>query len=349
MHSAIPSQAVPSAQTGERPSPALFLQTINGYQQTAALKAAIELELFTAIGEGKQTPEAIALRCQAAVRGVRVLCDYMTVLGFLTKQDGKYGLTRDTAGLLDRRSPGYIGGAVGFLTHPMMAERFAEVAAAVRKGGTVSEGQGVMEPEHAIWQQFARAMAPLMSLQAELIAQLLEARQAPKWKVLDIAAGHGMFGITLARHNRQAEIVAVDWAPVLEVAREHAQQAGVSGRYRSLPGSAFEVEFGEGYDLVLLTNILHHFDAATCEGLLRKVHRALAPGGRAVTLEFVPDEDRLTPPPAAMFSLTMLVGTPGGSTYTFSELRGMLRNAGFQRNELREIPPAFQRVVISYK
>src|SRR5204863_9150698 len=120
-----------------------------------------------------------------------------------------------------------------------------------------------------------------------------------------------------------AEIVAQDWPNVLEVAQENARAAGVSDRYRTLPGSAFDVEFGSGYDLILLTNFLHHFDVPTCERLLRKVHAALGEGGRAVTLEFVPNEDRVTPPDQAAFSLNMLALTPGGDAYTFAALDSM--------------------------
>jgi SAM-dependent methyltransferase len=120
-------------------------------------------------------------------------------------------------------------------------------------------------------------------------------------------------------------------------------------RYRLLPGSAFDVDPGSDYDLVLLTNFLHHFDPPTCEQLLRRMHRALKPGGRAITLEFVLDEDRTRPVESATFSMVMLASTPGGDAYTYSELEGMFRNAGFTRNELRELPPSFHRVVISTK
>ena len=124
--------------------------------------------------------------------------------------------------------------------------------------------------------------------------------------MLDIAGGHGIFGITIAKNNPNAEIVAVDWASVLEVAQENAEKAGIAGRFRKIPGSAFEVDFETGYDLVLITNFLHHFDIATNEGLLRKVHAAMAPGGRAVTVEFIPNEDRVSPSTDATFSMMML-------------------------------------------
>src|SRR5207247_7865107 len=116
-----------------------------------------------------------------------------------------------------------------------------------------------------------------------------------------------------------------------------------------ISGSALEVDFGDGYDTILLTNILHHFDVAGCEQILRKVHRALAPGGRALTVEFVPDPSRVAPPEAAGFALTMLALTPAGDAYTFAEYERMFRNAGFARSELHDLAPSPQRAVISYR
>ncbi|MBV9453867.1 MAG: methyltransferase domain-containing protein [Rubrobacter sp.] len=333
----------------QQPSPELFFETMNAYQRTAALKAAIELDLFTAIGEGAHTAEALAQRCETSVRGIRILCDYLVVIGFLTKDENHYNLTPDSAAFLDRSSPSYIATATSFLASPMLMEGFNDLATVVRKGGTVIGEEGSLEPEHPMWVEFARAMAPLMTLPAELIAKLVGADSGQKWKVLDIAAGHGLFGITLAKHNPNAEIVALDWPNVLEVAKENAQAAEVADRYTVIPGSAFEVDYGSGYDLVLLTNFLHHFDPETCEQLLRKVYASLETGGRAVSFEFVPNEDRVSPPVAASFSLMMLGTTPSGDAYTFAELDRMFRNTGFSSSELHPLPPTFQQVVISHK
>jgi len=331
------------------PSPVLIFQTLNAFQQTAALKAAIEVDLFTAIGEGNSTADKLALRCQTSERGIRILCDYLTVLGFLSKADFHYRLTPDSATFLDQRSPACIASAVNFLTAPPMTDAFKDLTAVVRRGGTVLSEHGSMEPENPVWVEFARSMAPMMRMPAELIADLLKAESSERWKVLDIAAGHGLFGIAIARRNPNAQIVAVDWPSVLEVAKENAQAAGLDGRYGTIPGSAFDVDFGTGFDLVLLTNFLHHFDPPTCEKLLRKVHAALRPGGRTVTLEFVPNEDRVSPPPAATFSMIMLGTTPSGDAYTFPEFEQMFQHAGFSRSELHPLRPTFEHVIISHK
>ena len=331
------------------PSPELIFDTLNAHMRTGALRAGIELDVFTAIAEGSTTAKTLAARIQASEKGTRVLCDYLTVIGFLTKQDGAYGLTQDSAIFLNRHSPAYMGTISNFLGSPELMGGMSDVAAIVRKGGTLMDGQGSVEPDNPIWVNFARSMAPMMAMPAQLIASLLEAKSGAPWKVLDIAAGHGLFGIELAKQNPNARITALDWKAVLAVASENAHKAGVSSRHSTIPGSAFEADFGSGYDLVLLTNFLHHFDAPTNEALLKKVHAALAPGGRAVTLEFVPNEDRITPPTPAMFSMVMLGSTAHGDAYTFPELDRMFRNAGFVYSELHEIPPAPERVVVSYK
>lgn len=331
-----------------QPSPLLLFDTINAHQRTSAIDAAIKLDLFTAIGEGNHTAGEIARRLQVSERGARILCDYLTTVGFLTKNNDRYELTLDSATFLDRRSPAYMGTVSEFLLSPMLTESFDDVAAAVRKGGTILPDDGTVGPDNPVWVKFARAMAPMMALPSQEIARLLGPSDVDM-KVLDIAAGHGLFGIAIAQHFKNSEITALDWPNVLQVAKENAEAAGVGDRYKTLPGSAFDLEFGGPYEIVLLTNFLHHFDPPTCEKLLRKVRGSLSDGGRAVTLEFVPNDDRVSPPVPAAFALIMLCSTPSGDAYTFKELQQMFASAGFRRSEDHELPPGIQHVVISHK
>jgi len=170
----------------------------------------------------------------------------------------------------------------------------------------------------------------MMMPPSQAIADILGVAGAGPMRVLDIAAGHGIFGIAIAQRNPQAEIVAVDWAGVLQVAAENAAKMGVAARHTALAGDAFKVDYGTGYDVALVTNFLHHFDVPTCTRLLKKVRAAMKPGGTVAILEFVPNEDRVSPPPAAAFSMVMLSSTPAGDAYTFSELQKMLTEAGFK-------------------
>jgi precorrin-6B methylase 2 len=335
--------------SSRRPSPERIFQTLNAHQQTAALKAAIELDLFTAIDEGNHRIAELARKLNASERGVRILSDYLTILGFLKKEEERYTLSEDGALFLSRRSPHYMGTIAEFLGSEQHYQNVSRLAEAVKRGGTANDTGNNREPNDALWVSFARSMAPLTVPAAMFIAQLVGAQEGWPLQVLDIAAGHGMYGITIAKQNAKAHITAVDWPAVLEVAKENAAKAGVAARYTVRPGSAFEADLGSGYDLVLLTNIFHHFDKETCVQLMRRAFETLKPDGRAITLEFVPNEDRVSPPTEAAFSLQMLLGTDAGDAYTFSEYEEMFCKAGFRETTLQPIPAMPQEVLISKK
>jgi SAM-dependent methyltransferase len=292
---------------------------MRAFEESAVLGAAIDLEIFTAIEEGAVTAPQIAQKCGASERGIRMLCDNLVTRGLLVKTGNAY---------------------------EMMEELLRGLPDCVRKGGTQLPAEGTVIPDNPMWVTFARTMAPLMYPASQAIASHVPA--TGPLKVLDIAAGHGLFGIAIAQRNPDAEIVALDWAAVLEVAKENAVKAGVADRYRTIAGSAFDAEFGSEYDVVLVTNFLHHFDPPTGETVLRKVCAALKPGGRAITLEYVPNEDRVSPPFAARFAVIMLSSTQRGDAYTFGELDSMLRNAGFAANVCHQLPTE-QSIIISTK
>ncbi|HNY42623.1 MAG TPA: class I SAM-dependent methyltransferase [Bryobacteraceae bacterium] len=337
-----------AARTMGTPSPELVFHTITAFQQSAALRAGIDLDLFSAVGGGCRTVAEIAARCSASERGIRSLCDYLTVIGFLSKQDGRYENTPASAAFLDRQSPACIGSVARFLHDPRMMSPWQHLTEIVRSGTTSLPGQGTVDPDNPVWVEFAHGMAPMMAPIASPLGRIVLADGAGPMRVLDIAAGHGLFGIEVARQNPEAHVVALDWRAVLEVARGNAEKAGVASRWGCLPGDAFKTDFGGPYDVILLTNFLHHFDPPTCVRLLRKVCAALAPGGRAATLEFIPNEDRVSPPMPAAFSLTMLATTRSGDAYTYSEIDAMHREAGFSQTQLHDMPPSPHRIVTAF-
>jgi hypothetical protein len=225
-------------------TPERIFETLNAYQKTAALKTAIELDVFSAIAAGATTQASIAKRCEASERGIRILSDYLVINGFLLKNGQEYGLADDAAVFLNRRSPAYIGAAANFLALPEMINLYQDLTAIVRAGTSLKGEAATAEPDSSKWVEFARSMSGLQGINAGAVAEALDSSAAEKWKVLDVAAGHGMYGVTIAKQNPNAEIFALDWPEVLKVAHENAKGAGVAARHHHLPGSAFEVDWG---------------------------------------------------------------------------------------------------------
>lgn len=337
-----------SATQGQGPvSPDLFWDAAWGFQKTAAIKAAVELDVFSRIAAGAGDLASLAEQTGAARRGLRPLCDFLTICGFLEKTGEQYRLTPSSEVFLDRRSPAYLGGTLDFLASPRMMGQFLDDPASfVRNGGANGDADNV-SPENPVWVTFAEAVAPIMAPTAEAVAARVGSLPDPPRKVLDIAAGHGLYGIAIAKAAPNAEIVAVDWQAVLAVALRNAAQAGIAGRYRTIAGSAFEVDWGSEYDLVLLPNFLHHFDPATCVALLKKIRASLSDVGQCWAVEFVPNDDRISPAPMpATFALVMLATTPAGDAYTEREYAAMARDAGFSGASASPLPPSPQSLVV---
>jgi hypothetical protein len=150
-------------------TPERFFNAINSYQITEAIKSAVELEIFTAVSEGNTTSTTIAKRCDATERGVRILCDFLTIHNFLAKQGTSYSLSADSARFLDRHSPAYVGSAIEFLLTPRLRECHAHLTEAVRRGGTAL-GEGMLDPENPDWVKYARGMMPMARRPAAVVA-----------------------------------------------------------------------------------------------------------------------------------------------------------------------------------
>ena len=344
-----PTSSGDAAAKTPAPSPALLFDTINAYQRTAAIKAAIELDVFTALADSPANADAIARQANASGRGIRILCDFLTVLGFLTKSGDRYALTPDSALFLSRKSPAYAGGTLEFLLSDHLRGAFHPLTDAVRSGRTAQPQDGSVTPEHPMWVSFARSMGPLMHPAAAALAGLFALNPNRPASVLDIAAGHGEWGLAFARKFPAAKVVALDWSPVLEVARANARAAGVADRFSTIAGSAFDVDLGHDYDVVLVPNFLHHFNTADCVRFLKRAQAALRPGGMVAIIEFVTNEDRVTPPAAAGFSLIMLATTPEGDAYTLAEYSNMLAQSGFSAPRQHSLPASMNVALVATK
>jgi hypothetical protein len=315
------------------------------YQKTAALIAGVKLDIFTTIGVKAMSLDDLVSRTGASVRGLRILCDYLTVIGLLKKQDSHYALTQISRTFLDESAPLAAGKIVDFVAAPEILDLFLnDPASYVRRGG--SSGLANVSPDHPVWVRFANAAVPFAAAAAKRVAAHVANLPDPPYTVLDIAAGHGLYGIEVAKILPEALVTAVDWEQVLTVTRANAAEAGVVDRFRMLAGNALDMDWGSDYDLILLPNFLHHFDFEICTSLLRKVRASLAVGGQAWGIDLVPNEDRVSPPIPAMFAFWMLATTPGGDAYTIREFDEMARNAGFRGATTRALAPTPESLIV---
>ena len=315
------------------------------YQKTAALMAAVKLDVFTLIGAGATTSELLSEKTGTSSRGMRILCDFLTVIGLLNKDGRTYSVTPTGRRYLDRSSPAWLGSSIDFFAAPeMLSLVLNDPVSYVKRGG--SNGLAYLAPSHPIWVCFAKAMMPIASLTAKRTAAYFATQPELPSTVLDVAAGHGLYGIELAKMLPRALVTAVDWSDVLALAHENAKDAGVSDRFRMVAGNAFEVDWGRNFDLVLMANFLHHFGRDECIALLRKVRSSLSTKGQACVIDFVPNEDRVSPPMQAMFAFWMLATTPRGDAYTLGDLNDIAKDAGFSGAKARLLRPTPQTLVV---
>ena len=307
----------------DRLGPAWLLDEFRAFERSLALRTAIEMDLFTRIGAGANTVQALAAVASASERGLAALCDYLAIQGHLSKRGARYGLTLNARLYLTRDSPAYLGSAVKFLAGDATLDAFRRLSQTVQRGA-------VSDPK-LDWVEYARSMAPLAEPVAQFAAAALEVDAAGPIQVLDIAAGHGLYGLAIAARSPSAQIFALDSPRVLKIALDNARRAGVARRYHPIRGDAFKAAFGGPYDLVLAANLAHHLDRDANIRLFRKIRCALKPAGRFALIDFILHADRLSPLPDAGFALNILATSARGAVYTFQEHSQMLRAAGFQR------------------
>lgn len=290
--------------------PEELIDEFRAFERSLALRTAIEMDLFTHIGAGLDNIPALAAVCHASERGLRVLCDHLTIHRHLAKHGARYSLSLHARLYLTPVSPAYLGSAVKFLADD------STVAAFCRLRGTITRGTAPRaKPD---WIKYARSMAPLTQPIAEFVAGALKLKSDAPLEVLDIAAGHGFYGLAIAAKHPTAEVFALDSRAVLRSAQANARRVGLAERYHPIPGNAFKTDFRGPYDLVLAANFAHHLDEAANIRLFRKTRAALKPSGKIVVIDFVPNADRVSPSPDASFALSC---SPPARTARFTRLR----------------------------
>ncbi len=299
------------------------------------LSAAVQHALFSHIASGHESVAAIAAAAGTDPRATRMLLDALVALGLLGKEGGQYRLTPESRIYLVRESPDYVGALMEIDDLWNAWSRLPEVVRSGRPSVTV-ERQAEAE---AFFPTLIRSLHVLNRPPARRLAAALGLGARHRGlRILDVGAGSAVWSIALAEADTDARVTAQDYPGVLAETAGFVARHGLETRYDYLAGDLNVVDFGAGrFDLAVLGNIVHSEGEASSRRLFRRLHAALASGGRLAILDFFPDEDRTGPMPAVMFALNMLVNTEHGDTYTLSEYRAWLAEAGFASVEMVEI------------
>jgi (2Fe-2S) ferredoxin/predicted O-methyltransferase YrrM len=297
-------------------------QMIRGYQESRILLTAVELDVFTAVGDGATAGE-VAQRCRTDRRATELLLNALVALGMIRLASGRYENTPLAARYLTAGAP---DDARTALMHNLsLWATWSSLTEAVRRGHVALRAE--MRERDDDWTvPFIAAMHRSAAARAPHVVEAVGA--ASVQRMLDVGGGSGAYAIAFAQANPDLGAVVLDLPTVLPITERHIQDAGLSRRVRTRPGDLTEDEFGTGYDLVFLSSICHMLDPNGNRDLLRRAAQALAPGGRVVIQDFILEPDRTRPRQAVLFAINMLVGTEAGGTYTAEEYASWLGEAG---------------------
>jgi ubiquinone/menaquinone biosynthesis C-methylase UbiE len=311
-------------------TPARLLQFAWGFAVPLMIDAAVRRRLFDALDRGPKTAAALAAETGIFERGACAALNALTSVELLSKDpEGRYSLTPESALFLVSAKPSFLGGVFRHASVDLIP-RWLALNEIVRTGAPARDVDGAAGGA-AHFHGFVEDIFPLSYPAARALADALvsEAGDAPL-RALDVAAGAGVWGVALAQRSPRVRVTAVDWPQVLDAPRRVARRFGVDDRLETRAGDLFEVDFGGDYQIATLGHILHSFGPSRSRALLAKVRQALAPGGVIVIAEFLVDEARAAQTNALIFAVNMLVNTEEGDAYSFSEIAGWLKEAGFE-------------------
>jgi predicted O-methyltransferase YrrM len=309
-------------------TPDAILGLARSFMESRILLSAVELDLFTLLAGAPLTARKAADALGSDPRGTTVLLDALAALGVLEKRDGAYHCGFETASLLSREAPGSL--------HPMLMHsvalwrRWSELTEVVLRGTPAQ--RAAPEQRETEREAFIGAMHTIGSRMAEEVVAAV--RPGPARRLLDIGGASGSYTEAFLAASPAMRATLFDLPPVVEIARRRLQGSSVLDRVTLVAGDFSTDELPGGHDLALLSAIIHQNSAEQNVDIYRKVHRALKPGGRLVIRDHVMSPDHTQPARGAIFAVNMLVGTEGGGTYSFAEIRSGLEAAGFTRVSL---------------
>jgi len=303
-------------------TPEDIMQIAVGFQRSRIFLTAYELGLFSALADEEKTSADVADELATDARATDRLMNALCVMGLLEKNDGLFSNTLSATELLVEGKPGYMA---GFMHAVHLWDTWGTLTDAVRAGGSVAMGP-VNERGDEWLDPFIARMHYRGMRQADAIVSLLDLDGVER--VLDVGGGSGAFSMALVRAGEGLRAEVFDLPNVIPLTAKYLDAEGYSGRVDTAVGDYHADDFGEGYDMVLLSAIIHSNSFDENCALIKKAADAVNPGGQVVVSDLLVDEDRTGPPRGVFFALNMLVATGAGDTYTESEVRDMMGQAG---------------------
>lgn len=315
-----------ASKTRTLPAPVQIVTDHWATWRTSTLAAAVELDVFTAIDEGKQTAEAVASRAGADASAMRRLLDVLVAMKHLTRGGGQYDLTPATRTFLSRKSDLFMEGIDQ--VSRMLSMSWQQLAQAVRDGHPVVLGGA---PRGEFFAVLVKSIFPQSYAGGKIAARGIPPQARKRIRnILDIGGGAASWSISIAQEIPGARVTLVDLPEVVPVARQYTERHGVADRFEYREGDFRAVEFGaEQFDLVILGHIIHGEGAEWGKRLIARCAAALRGKGMLLIAELIPNDARTGPAIPMLFDLNMLLHTPSGATFTMRDYREWLKAAGF--------------------
>ena len=318
-----------------------------------AVQAAVSLGIFTAVDrlKDKAAVDTLAAEIKADRRAAEKLVTAAAALELLERRGDKLSLTPFSKEYLSEDSPKYFGHVLVHMNQ--INPNWAHLSRCVRHGANARSlpalsSEELKEMEAARHRHFILAMYNVATLQGDAVAKALDLKGAKR--LLDLGGGPGAYAAYFCLHNPGLEAVVFDQPASEEVALDIVDRLGVRGRVAFQGGDFLKSPLPGGFDAVWMSQVLHGEGPEGAALLVKRGAEAAKPGGRVIIQEFVLDDDRAGPPGPALFTLNMLVQTPSGAAYSYSEIESMLKGAGITRIEELSGPfPPGNRIIVGFK
>jgi ubiquinone/menaquinone biosynthesis C-methylase UbiE len=301
------------------------------YAPPLVISAAVNTKVFDVLRSGSKTVDQVKQQTRAAARGLRAIMDALVGLELLKKdRQSRYSLTPESHAFLVSDKAGTLAGFFGSIL-PVMISRWLRLTDIVRNGQpAVAVNQETEGTE--FFSQLVETIIPMSYAGAQKLSEHLKVANAKdEMRVIDLAAGSGIWGIALAQKSPRLRVTAVDWAGMIPTTKRITQKFGVRDRFDFIEGDLLEAKFGNGYEVATLGHILHSEGEERSRQLLKKIFRTLKSGGTIAIAEWLVSDDRTKPLPSLMFSVQMLVNTEKGDTFSFNQIKRWLEEAGFKK------------------